>query len=181
MRISADSSLRAVAFIVCTALDRAGLTAVLTGGGAATVYAPSAYQSRDLDFVLQFRGSTSEGPRALSLLGYRLSGNVYVHEESELTLDFPPGPLMVGGDVLGRWDTLREDELLLHIIDPTDSCRDRLAGFVFWNDRGSLHQALAVASSERTRVDLERIRDWCRREGKKEGFHEFERRLRAAS
>lgn len=42
--IDRDSSLRDVAFEVCTALDRVGVTAVLSGGGAATLYAPHAIQ-----------------------------------------------------------------------------------------------------------------------------------------
>lgn len=142
------------------------------------MYAPRAYQSRDLDFVIQFRSDQAEGARALAAVGYELSGNFYVHSESQLTLDFPPGPLSVGGDVLIRWDTLREEELLLHILDPTDSCRDRLAGFIFWNDRGSLEQAVAVALAQQGRVDIERIQDWCRRERRTEGFAEFRRRLR---
>jgi len=179
LKITEASSLRDVAFIVCTALDRAGITAVLTGGSAATVYAPRAYQSRDLDFVIQFRRRHSEGgAAALASLGYGLSGNFYVHRDNELTLDFPPGPLTVGGDVLAQWDTLREGALLLHILNPTDSCRDRLAGFLFWNDQASLDQAVAVALAQQSRVDLGRIRDWCRRERRTESFTQFRKRLR---
>ena len=51
--ITADSGLVEVAFAVCTALARAGVTAVLSGGGAATFYAPEAIQSYDLDFILE--------------------------------------------------------------------------------------------------------------------------------
>lgn len=50
--ITTSSSLTDVAFAVCTALHRAGYTSVLTGGSAATFYAPTAYQSKDLDFVI---------------------------------------------------------------------------------------------------------------------------------
>lgn len=50
--ITATSSLVDVAFAVGTALERAGITAVLTGGSAATFYAPDAYQSSDLDFLI---------------------------------------------------------------------------------------------------------------------------------
>ena len=56
MSIRSTTSLRELAFIVCTALDRKGATAVLTGGGAATIYSAEAYKSRDLDFVLSFGG-----------------------------------------------------------------------------------------------------------------------------
>jgi len=169
--IEADSSLREVAFCVCDALHRAGITAVLTGGSAATVYAEGAYQSRDLDFVLTF--AAPGGAKVLAALGYRQVGGTYEHALSPLTLDFPPGPLMVGGDLVGTWDTLHDGERRLHILTPTDSCRDRLAGFLFWNDRGSLAQALAVARVQRPRIDLLAIRAWCEREGQREKFAEF--------
>ena len=52
--IGPDTTLRDVAFEVGTALDAAGVHAVLCGGSAATFYAPNVYQSEDLDFVLAF-------------------------------------------------------------------------------------------------------------------------------
>ncbi len=171
MSIEADSSLREVAFSVCTALHQASITAILTGGSAATVYAAGAYQSRDLDFVLSF--AAPGGGAVLAALGYRLVGGTYQHAVSPLTLDFPPGPLMVGGDLVSTWDTVRDGERLLHILSPTDCCRDRLAGFLFWNDRGSLAQALAVARAERPRIDLDVVRDWCEREGQLAKLREF--------
>ncbi|NIM18696.1 MAG: hypothetical protein GTO51_00375 [Candidatus Latescibacteria bacterium] len=178
MRISRSSSLPEVAFIVCTALHRGGITAVLTGGSAATVYAPHAYQSRDLDFIIEFRASNSNASETLASLGYRLSGDHYEHAENPLHLEFPPGPLAVGGELIREWDTMQEKGLLLHIITPTDSCRDRLSGFLFWNDRGSLEQAVAVAGAQKERVDFEIIRRWCELEGRLEQYGEFERALR---
>lgn len=171
MSIAADSSLREVAFCVCDGLRRAGITAVLTGGSAATVYAEGAYQSRDLDFVLTL--AVAGGGQVLAGLGYRQVGGIYEHVLNPLTLDFPPGPLMVGGDLVSAWDTLRDGERCLHILTPTDCCRDRLAGFLFWNDRGSLAQALAVERAQRPRIDLAAIRIWCEREGQAEKFAEF--------
>jgi hypothetical protein len=50
--INEDSTLEDVCFEVCTALDGHSITAVLTGGSAATVYAPDVYTSYDADFVL---------------------------------------------------------------------------------------------------------------------------------
>ena len=51
MRIDGRTSLVEVATAVCTALEQAGVTAVLTGGSAATFHAPEAYQSSDIDVV----------------------------------------------------------------------------------------------------------------------------------
>jgi len=177
MKIDAASTLREVAFVVCTALDRAGVTAILTGGGAATVYAPGVCQSLDLDYVVMLQKTGAAGSEALATLGYRVEGNMYRHDENPLTVEFPPGPLMVGGDLIRKWAKLQESGYLLHILTPTDCCRDRLAGFVFWQDRGSLIQAAAVAGARHDEVDLEAVRRWCVREGHAESFDEFMRVL----
>lgn len=178
MRIGPSTSLESIAFLVCTALDRVGIQAILTGGSAATVYAASAYQSADLDFVVQFRPGQGDATEALAALGYKREGDLYRHSENPLFLEFPPGPLTIGGDLVHEWDTLRKGDQLLHILTPTDSCRDRLAGFLFWNDRGSLAQAVAVARAQRTRVTLDEIRSWCERESRLERYLEFERAMR---
>ncbi|MCB8931857.1 MAG: hypothetical protein M9921_02635 [Fimbriimonadaceae bacterium] len=55
--IDAAMTLREVAFAVCSALEGNGITAVLTGGSAATLCAPEEYQSRDIDWVTEWRGA----------------------------------------------------------------------------------------------------------------------------
>lgn len=180
MRINGESSLREVAFVVCTALSKGGVEAVLTGGSAATVYAPTAYQSRDLDFIVQFRAPQGNPNEILRSLGYRMLRDHYEHSDNSLVVEFPRGPLAVGRDLIREWDTLREGDMLLHIIKPTDSCRDRLAGFLFWNDRGSLDQAVAVARACAAMVDVGAIRRWCASEGKRDAFEEFQRMVRLA-
>ncbi len=173
MKVTRKSSLREVAFIVCTALHKAGIRAVLTGGSAATVYAPRAYQSRDIDFIITFQAAGSNPKEVLSSLGYREAREHYEHKTNALILEFPRGPLAVGGSLVQQWNTLRDGRMVLHIISPTDSCRDRLAGFMFWNDRGSLEQAVAVARARRKVVDVGAIRRWCRTEGKVDAFRQF--------
>ncbi len=163
MDITHGTTLRELAFIVCTELDRAGTKAVLTGGGAATIYSIEAYQSRDLDYVLSFDGSGSA--EALKNLGFVLKGQHYEHSQTPLTLDFPPGPLMIGGDYIAKWDMLHENDLLLHIIKPTDSVLDRFAAYVHWKDRGSLHSAALVANAIGALLDWLRIETWCGTEG----------------
>jgi hypothetical protein len=88
--IGPTSTLTDVAFAVCTALDRNGFHAVLTGGSAATYYAPDAYQSGDLDFVLTLRGT--EGEAALISLGFFRKGDFYRHPHTHFLLEFPPCP-----------------------------------------------------------------------------------------
>jgi hypothetical protein len=58
-----------VAFAVCTAFARAGVVAVLAGGGAAAFYAPAAEMTRDLDFVLHFELFVMPKARIMEDLG----------------------------------------------------------------------------------------------------------------
>jgi hypothetical protein len=118
--------------------------------------------------------------KALEELGFHKQGHDYLHAVSPFQLEFPPGPLAIGGERIERWDTLREADLLLHVITPTDSCRDRLASFFHFHDRSALEQACAVYAAAEKRIDLERIRSWSRREDALEKFREFERRVRSA-
>lgn len=172
MSILRSDSLEDVAFKVCTAMHRQGSTIVLSGGGAATVYAPEAYQSRDLDFVLPF---SVTDPRADGLfdLGFHptASSGVYAHPDSEFTVEFLEGPLAVGGDVITAWETKRRGDLLLHMISPTDCVRDRLAAAIHWNDVSSVEQAAEVAI--RNPIDMKKIEEWCAREGGSRTFGLF--------
>ncbi|HVS12252.1 MAG TPA: hypothetical protein VMS76_20495 [Planctomycetota bacterium] len=175
MTIDRKTPLHDVAFEVCTALDRVGTRAVLTGGSAATFYAPSAVQSQDLDFVLTLGGTGGEPLRALEDLGYTRAGQHYTHAVNPYFLEFPQGPLAIGDELIETWDTPHEGDRLLHVLLPTDSCRDRLMWFYLEKDRGALEQALAVYAAQAGRIDLARIRRWSRKEGATEGFQEFER------
>lgn len=100
-------------------------------------------------------------------------GQDYVHEACRYQLEFPSGPLAIGGELVHQWDTLCEGETLLHILSPTDSCRDRLAAFYHFYDRHALHQALALVVAQAGKIDFEAIRSWSEREGASERFEEF--------
>lgn len=70
---------------------------------------------------------------------------------------------------------------MLYVLSPTDSCRDRLASFLFWNDFSGLEQALAVFHARANEVDLNVIQDWCRREGHSQKFGLFASRIGAST
>jgi hypothetical protein len=159
--ITAQSDLADVCFEVCTALDRAGITAVLTGGSAATFYAPEAYQSRDADFIITRRADG--GAKVLADLGYSGRGGTYEHAENPYTLEFPRGPLAVGDDLIKRWETIRRKGRILHVLSRTDCVRDRLMWFYTSNDRTALRAAIGVAGSGPVNQDL--VREWSLREG----------------
>lgn len=108
---------------------------------------------------------TGSPTHALETLGYRREGHDYVHVESSFQLEFPPGPLAIGDDLVTAWVTLHDGDRLLHLLSPTDSCRDRLAAFYHFNDRSALEQALSVYTANAGRIDLGTIEAWSAREG----------------
>ncbi len=176
--IDASSTLREVAFEVCTAYAQIGEQIVLTGGSAATVYAPDAYQSQDIDFVFEF-WTTNISSQPLINLGFSQDRQQWRHSSSHFTVDFIRGPLMVGEDQIESWQTLREGAKVLHILTPTDCLRDRLAWFIapMRPDFSALEQALSVAAKLGTEVDMTLVEDWSRRENSHDRFLMFLERL----
>lgn len=175
--IGPHTPIREVAFIVGDAIHRAKIDAVLTGGGAATVYAPEAYQSRDLDFVLGFWAESGEAQgHCLLELGFIQDGGGYRHASSPFTVEFLRGPLKIGDETLTDWNTLEEGGRVLNIITPTDCVRDRLSWFLFYRrvDRSALEAALGVARNYP--IDLDAIERWAVAEGAADRFKTFRRR-----
>lgn len=179
MTIRASSSLADVAFAVCTVLKENEITGVLTGGSAATFYAPNVYQSRDLDFVITIATARGRKQAGAALIGlrYRLAGQTYIHASNPFTVEFPPGPLAIGDDLVEKWNTVKRRTEILHVLTPTDCVRDRLLWFYLQpTDRSSLRAAVGVA--QRKDIDLRGIAKWSRREGFEARFREFEAAMR---
>ncbi|MBV9648110.1 MAG: hypothetical protein JO043_11645 [Candidatus Eremiobacteraeota bacterium] len=158
-----------IAFIVCDALQKHGTVAVLTGGSAATFYTPESYASDDIDFIITFRAQGAA--KVLRDIGFLERSGAYVHPASKYLVEFPPGPLAVGDDLITVWDTVEKSDRTLHVITRTDCVRDRLAAYYHWNDYRSLHVACDVARSGA--VDWNVIRNWSDREGHMMKFTEF--------
>ena len=176
MTISRKSTLREVVLAVGAALDRHGVKAVLTGGACASIHSAGAYTSLDLDFVVTSQTTQQILDTALADIGFSRSGDRYLHPNTQFWVEFPRGPLAVGGDYKIRPITLRDKTGRANTLSATDSCRDRLAAFYHWNDRQSLEVAVQIA--RRQRVNLKKIRQWSEREGHLEPFEEFRNRVR---
>ncbi len=164
MEITSTTTLEELCFIVGDALIRRETGAVLTGGSAATIYAGGAYQSRDADFVLRFGGLVGIAHEVLLGLGFTGRLGQYSHPQSDFTVDLPPGPLGVGCDYITSWDVMEAKGCKLNILTPTDSVRDRLAQYYAWDDASGLTVAVAVARTQRDRIDLASIAAWTKRE-----------------
>ena len=162
--IDGSSTLEDVAFEVCTALAKHDVTAVLTGGSAATIYAPDHYQSR-----LMRTSCFSFGPEempvvadALAEIGFHYVNGMFEHSDTDFTVEFPPGPLAIGIDLITEFATLTRPPQLLYILTATDCVRNRLASFFYWQDYSALETAAAVAFVQSTTLDLNKISDWAR-------------------
>lgn len=183
--IDCDSTLEDVVFAVASVLDRNDITAVLTGGSAAAIYAPKSVSSFDADFVLESTPEERLLDRALAEIGFTPSATIgmFQHPDSNFTIDFPRGPLAVGGDYIRETAIITRGTMRLRILTPTDCVRDRLSHFYHWNDYQALDAAVNVARAHRARVDIDALRQWTAREGThpsqsfEEKFQDFLRRV----
>lgn len=178
MSITPESDLEEVAATIAEALDKANIRAVLTGGGCATIYSGGEYQSEDLDLIIQSAPTRRELDDAMRSVGFKRKGDHYVHPKTDLFVEFPRGPLAIGRDLKITPVNIRLGTRVIRALSATDSCRDRLAAFYFWNDRQSLDTAILIALSQK--VNLSAIRKWSAAEKSLERFEEFERELKVA-
>lgn len=171
MRLGSRTSLAALAVTVGDALKRAGIKAVLTGGACASLYTRGLHQSVDVDFVIVGAASQARLDVAMAGLGFSRTGDRYVHPRVRFYVEFPRGPLSIGGDYEIRPVERRLGSRRTLSLSATDSCRDRLAAFYHWNDRQSLRIAVWIA--RRNRVSYALIRRWSAVEGALEQYQEF--------
>ena len=178
MTLGPRSTLAGVALAVGDALRRHEITAVLTGGACASLYAGGRYLSQDMDFIATTGVTQSRLDQAMASVGFGRAGDRYVHPRVRFYVEFPRGPLAIGDDYQIAPVVRSRGGLRTLVLSATDSCRDRLAAFYHWNDRQSLRVAVWIAT--RQRVSMTRIRRWSLAEGFAERFEEFRLEVRRA-
>lgn len=171
MKLSARSELADVAIAVGDTLRRSGIRAVLTGGACANLYSDGAYRSLDADFVLLAHSTTEALDRAMATLGFMRRKDRYVHPRLPFFVEFPRGPLGIGGDSQVRPVLRGRGAQKTLALSATDACRDRLAAYYHWGDRQSLEVAVSIA--RRNRISLRKIHEWSRSEGHLDKHAEF--------
>ncbi len=174
MAITRRSTIREVAAQVSQALTDAGITAVLTGGGAVSIYSANKYRSYDIDFVSA--AARKDLAAVMGTMGFKPgAGRHFEHPASPLVVEFVAWPPTLGDEIVQRWARIRTPAGTLQILTPTQCIKDRLAAFFHWRDSQSLEQALQVGRSHR--VSMKELARWARAEGHAEQFEEFRRRL----
>ena len=61
----------------------------------------------------------------------------------------------------------------LRLLSPTDSVKDRLAGYIHFGSRPNFDQAVLICRRQGERVELKAVRKWCEREGHRSAFDEL--------
>jgi hypothetical protein len=164
---------------VAAHLAREGIETILVGGAVVSIYSEGAYRSGDLDLVL---GSlfVKNLEQAMQKIGFKKKGRHFEHPECKhLFVEFPGSPpLGIGSDYTIKPDERDVDSQIIKILSPTDCVKDRLASFIYFNDREGLEQAILVA--KRQTIDLKSIQKWCEAEGHPEAYQTFSEQLASA-
>lgn len=156
-------------------LGEKGIDVVLSGGAAVAIYTSGKYVSRDLDLVNRYSVKHTIISVAMQELGFTKKGRHFVHPDSEFIVEFPPGPLSIGEELIRNIDEIDTDTGILRVISPTDCVKDRLAWYYHFGDMQCLSQAILVSNGYR--IDIEDIRRWSEGDGKLSDFEEIRHQL----
>lgn len=148
---------------------------VLSGGSCVSIYSKEKYVSMDLDFVNAGFAKRAAIKTVMEALGFREENRYFRHPDSDLMVEFPPGPLGIGEEPVKQINEIETPTGILRLISPTDCVKDRLAWFYHDNDTECLEQAVLVADAND--IDITEIERWSKVEGKIEKLREFTERL----
>ena len=124
-RIRKGQAVAEVAMIVSEALKTAGVLAVLSGGGAVSIYSKNAYESSDLDFVSS--AGIPQLDQVMTALGFsRRHGRHYEHPQCEWLIEYPPGPVMIGDEIVSDWVEKAVTGGVIRMLSPTQCVMDRI-------------------------------------------------------
>jgi hypothetical protein len=153
--INESSSLADVAGAVAAALRAIGQDAIVVGGSAATLHAPSVYTSSDIDIVLidiDYDGRAVRG--AMSAIGFEYTKTyMFVHPSSAFTVDFVRAPVAIGNDYPTEFATIETNNGSVRVLRAVDAVCDRLNKFIVWRDFESLGVAVAVTRTCEIQLD----------------------------
>ena len=170
-------SLKDLAALICENLKKEGLPTTLSGGACAEIYSNAKYVTGDLDFVVNYFWPQNDAiiNKVMSALGFEKKGRMFTSAAVAYSVEFPPGPISIGEEYRIKPVELKLKTGNLSLLSPTDSAKDRLAGYFYGNDAQCLEQAVMIC--QMNKVDMEAIRRWAKIEKQPEKFREFEKRL----
>jgi hypothetical protein len=159
-------------------LEGAGIRSVLVGGAVVAIHTEGLYRSGDLDMVPDDLGR-GRLPEVLARIGFEPTRSRYFKHPAcaHLFLEFPRGPVEIGEQFPVTPDEIEVEGRILRLLSPTDSVKDRLAGYIHWQSRANFDQAVLICRRQSECVDLDAVRVWCVGEGGEAVFEELIQRL----
>lgn len=158
-----ETSIVELATIVADHLQQHDIEVVLVGGLAVEIYTENLYLTKDIDMVNTNYKSPQELRDAMSKLGFQKKGRIFVNDTTEISVEFPTGPLSVGDELVAKTTIAKVAKGKIPILDVSDVIKDRLAAYIHWQDRQSLVQALAILLKHPT--NRTSLKNFCDREG----------------
>lgn len=177
MKSLREMSQAEVAAYVQSHLRKHNIQVTLSGGAAVSIYTVNQYISADVDLVEDSYVDRNSIKTAMDEIGFREKNRYFVHPETKHIVEFPSGPLSVGGEPVKHIQEIKYATGILRVISPTDCVKDRLAAYYFWGDQQSLTQAVLVAKYNR--INFREVKRWSLSEGRIEGFNLFFKRYNA--
>jgi hypothetical protein len=168
--ISAMTQAELAAFVQ-SHLRKNNIYVTLSGGAAVSIYTVNKYVSADIDLVEDTYADRNKINNAMEEIGFREKNRYFTHPETQHIIEFPSGPLSVGGEAVKNITEIKYATGILRVISPTDCVKDRLAAYYFWKDQQSFNQALWVAQNNP--VSISEIKKWSQAEGHLEEFKKF--------
>lgn len=124
----------------------------------------------DLDFITL--SSIELVQKALYEIGFvRSPGRCFSHSETDILVEFPPGPLAIGDAPVSSIRRMKVGNNVLNLLTPKQCVMDRLAAYYHWDDEQALEQALQVARQHE--LDLDEIRIWSENEDMSLKYRKF--------
>ena len=167
----AEMSQLEIAAYVQSWLEQKGIHVVLSGGAATAYYSLNRYVSGDIDLVNIYSVRYAVIRAAMSEIGFVEMRRYFRHPEFNFIVEFPPGPLTVGIEPVGKVEQVELPSGTLRVISATDCVKDRLAAYYHWHDEQCLYQAALVRGA--ADVDMREVERWSRGERKEMEFQVF--------
>lgn len=163
MKKTGNMNIAELAAFICTHLNNSGIKCILTGGACISIYTDNKYESFDLDFIDCTYRSRKQIAEELGKIGFIENNRYFVNNETKYFIEFPAGPLSIGSEPVHITNELVFSTGKLFLLTPTDSVKDRLAAYYYWDDKQALEQSILLSQSQR--IDLKEVERWSKAEG----------------
>ena len=114
--------------------------------------------------------------KLLKEIGFEEKRRIFLSDKAKYSVVILSPPLSVGRQQILTVNRIEVDKMILELLTPTDSVKDRLAAFYFWNDRQAFEQALLIQAHKK--IDFDEIRKWLEMEGELGKFNYFMRKTK---